>query len=40
MKSGWLASERAWAVVPLRLLVGYGFVAHGYAKVANGPEHS
>ena len=40
MTSGWSASERArWAVVPLRLIVGYGFVAHGYAKVANGPEH-
>src|SRR5689334_11344214 len=29
---------RRWAVVPLRLIVGYGFVAHGYAKVVNGPE--
>jgi putative oxidoreductase len=27
-----------WAVVPLRLIVGYGFVAHGYAKVINGPD--
>ena len=24
--------------MPLRLIVGYGFLAHGYAKVANGPE--
>jgi putative oxidoreductase len=23
----------------LRLIVGYGFVAHGYAKLARGPEH-
>jgi putative oxidoreductase len=23
----------------LRLIVGYGFIAHGYAKIANGPEH-
>jgi putative oxidoreductase len=23
----------------LRAIVGYGFVAHGYAKIANGPEH-
>jgi len=22
----------------LRLIVGYGFIAHGYAKIANGPE--
>ena len=29
---------REWAVVPLRLIVGYGFIAHGYAKVINGPE--
>lgn len=28
-----------WSAVPLRLIVGYGFVAHGYAKVVNGPEH-
>jgi putative oxidoreductase len=27
-----------WAPVPLRLIVGYGFIAHGYAKLANGPE--
>jgi putative oxidoreductase len=28
-----------WAVIPLRAIVGYGFIAHGYAKVMNGPEH-
>lgn len=28
---------RHWAVLPLRLIVGYGFIAHGYAKVVNGP---
>ena len=27
-----------WAPVPLRLIVGYGFIAHGYAKVLKGPE--
>src|SRR5262245_48813903 len=27
-----------WAPIPLRLIVGYGFFAHGYAKVARGPE--
>jgi putative oxidoreductase len=27
-----------WAVLPLRLIVGYGFVAHGFAKLARGPE--
>ena len=30
---------RRWSAVPLRLIVGYGFIAHGYAKVANGPDH-
>ncbi len=29
--------SRRWALLPLRLLVGYGFVAHGYAKLARGP---
>lgn len=28
-----------WAPVPLRLIVGYGFMAHGYAKLASGPGH-
>lgn len=28
-----------WAPIPLRLIVGYGFMAHGYAKIARGPEH-
>jgi putative oxidoreductase len=26
-----------WASVPLRLIVGYGFMEHGYAKLAKGP---
>ena len=30
---------RRWSAVPLRLIVGYGFVAHGVAKVMNGPAH-
>src|SRR5262245_31141647 len=29
---------RRWAALPLRLIVGYGFIAHGYAKVMNGPD--
>lgn len=28
-----------WSLLPLRLIVGYGFMAHGYAKTARGPEH-
>jgi putative oxidoreductase len=27
-----------WAAIPLRLIVGYGFLAHGYAKLMRGPE--
>jgi putative oxidoreductase len=26
-----------WAAIPLRLIVGYGFMQHGYAKLARGP---
>ena len=29
----------AWCALPLRLIVGYGFMAHGYAKLVNGPDH-
>ena len=29
----------AWYAVPLRLIVGFGFMQHGYAKLARGPEH-
>jgi putative oxidoreductase len=36
---GWTVPKLArWAPIPLRLIVGYGFMAHGYAKLANGPE--
>ncbi len=27
-----------WAPIPLRLMVGYGFLAHGYAKLVKGPD--
>jgi putative oxidoreductase len=33
------SSLARWAAVPVRLIVGYGFIAHGYAKLAKGPEH-
>jgi len=29
---------RSWSAIPLRLIVGYGFMEHGYAKIARGPE--
>ena len=34
-----LSQLRRWSVIPLRLIVGYGFIAHGYAKVMNGADH-
>jgi len=30
--------EKGWALLPLRLMVGFGFAAHGYAKLGRGPE--
>jgi putative oxidoreductase len=36
----WLSNEtrwRRWAPLPLRLVIGYGFVAHGWAKLSRGP---
>jgi len=30
--------RRAWWTLPLRLIVGYGFMEHGFAKLARGPE--
>jgi putative oxidoreductase len=32
-------SMRTWAILPLRLIVGIGFVAHGMAKWSRGPEN-
>jgi putative oxidoreductase len=32
-------AARGWAAVPLRLIVGYGFIAHGLAKLQRGPDH-
>ncbi len=27
-----------WAVLPMRLVVGYGFIEHGFAKLSRGPD--
>ena len=29
--------SRQWAPLPLRLMIGYGFLAHGWAKLSRGP---
>jgi putative oxidoreductase len=34
-----ISKLQRWAAMPLRLIVGYGFMAHGYAKIIKGPEH-
>jgi putative oxidoreductase len=34
-----LSKLQPFAAVPLRLIVGYGFMAHGYSKLAHGPSH-
>src|SRR6266850_7549573 len=31
-------SVAVWAAIPLRLIVGYGFIEHGVAKLSRGPE--
>jgi putative oxidoreductase len=32
------SSAARWAALPLRLIVGYGFMEHGFAKLSRGPE--
>lgn len=39
MTDSWQAVTRRWALLPLRLVVGFGFVAHGLAKWNRGPGH-
>src|SRR5262245_64390260 len=29
---------RYWVPVPLRLIIGFGFMAHGWAKLSRGPS--
>ena len=33
-----LRTFRRWAPLPLRLIVGYGFIVHGFAKLSRGPD--
>jgi putative oxidoreductase len=32
------SSAARWTAFPLRLIVGYGFMEHGFAKLSRGPE--
>jgi len=32
------ASGRRWSLLPIRLVVGFGFLSHGLAKLGRGPE--
>ena len=34
----WRRKLACYAPLPLRLIVGYGFMAHGYAKLMKGPD--
>jgi putative oxidoreductase len=34
-----VAKLEGWAAIPLRLIVGFGFMEHGYAKILKGPDH-
>lgn len=31
--------DGGWALLPLRLMTGFGFAAHGWAKLSRGPDH-
>ena len=31
--------EKGWTLLPLRLMIGFGFAPHGYAKLSRGPEN-
>lgn len=40
-KAALVSAPRAlagWAPLPIRLIVGFGFIAHGFAKLSRGPE--
>ena len=33
-----LPTPSTWYAIPIRLIVGFGFMQHGYAKLARGPD--
>jgi putative oxidoreductase len=32
-------AAKGWGILPLRLMIGFGFAAHGYAKLSRGPDN-
>lgn len=32
-------AEKGWGLLVLRLMIGFGFAAHGYTKLSRGPEN-
>ena len=38
LTTSYLPIATAWYALPLRLMVGFGFMQHGYAKLARGPD--
>jgi len=38
MKIPYRDSSSKWALLPLRLIIGFGFMAHGYAKLSKGVD--
>jgi putative oxidoreductase len=30
---------KGWGILPLRVMIGFGFAAHGYAKLSRGPDN-
>ena len=39
LRAALLPRAAGWEAIPLRLIVGFGFLEHGYAKLDRGPEH-
>lgn len=37
--AGQVRARGEWLLVPLRLMIGFGFAAHGLAKLMRGPEN-
>jgi putative oxidoreductase len=33
-----LTFHKEWLLLPLRLMIGFGFAVHGYAKLSRGPQ--